>query len=101
MSNEATRIEPVIRARRRWFRYSLRTLFLLVTVLCVLCAVLVWKMVPAIRQKNAINAIHGNGTIVASQYDFEVPYFDGNMRANLGQGQPGLRRSLVSIASTM
>ena len=42
--------------RRRWFQFSLRTLFVLLTVLCVLLAVTVerarkqWEAVAAIRE---------------------------------------------------
>jgi hypothetical protein len=47
-------------------------MFLLVTAIGVICAVVVWKMVPAIQQKNAVSALRGNGAVV--RYDFEESY---------------------------
>jgi len=52
--------------RRRWFQYSLRTLFVLVTVLCVWLAVTANR---ARKQRAAVGVIEGLGGRV--YYDYE------------------------------
>jgi hypothetical protein len=54
--------------RRRWLRYSMRTMLLLVTVLCVLLALVI---VPAQRQRRAVEKIRGLGSWSRVVYDYE------------------------------
>jgi Ran GTPase-activating protein (RanGAP) involved in mRNA processing and transport len=54
------------RKHRRWFSYSLKTLLLVVTVLCVL---LCWKLQAVNKQRQAVSAIRKVGGDVI--YDFE------------------------------
>ena len=57
--------------KRRWFRFSLRTLFVPVTVLCVWLG---FKVNAARRQKEAVEAILKAGGTV--QYDYQLsPFF--------------------------
>ena len=51
--------------RRRWFQYSLRTLFVLVTVLCVWLAVTVERVR---KQREAVEAIEALGGQVYYEY---------------------------------
>ena len=53
--------------RRRWFQYSLRTLFVLVTVLCVCLAVTANR---ARRQREAVKAIESVGGQVRYEYQY-------------------------------
>ena len=64
--------------RRRWFQYSLRTLFVLLTVLCVWLAVTVNR---ARKQREAVAAIEELGGVV--YYDFQVDNSRGLLRAKL------------------
>ena len=48
-------------SRRRWLQFSIRTLLVLVTLLCV--ALSLW-IVPAERQRRAVEAIEKLGGIV-------------------------------------
>src|SRR5664279_3731849 len=51
--------EPMIlqRSRRRWFQFSLRTLFVIMFVLSALCATFAWWSRQARRQFATINAL--------------------------------------------
>jgi hypothetical protein len=53
--------------KRRWFRFSLRTFLVIVTLICVWLG---WKINEARKQKQAVEAIQANGGTVL--YDFEV-----------------------------
>jgi hypothetical protein len=53
--------------KRRWFRFSLRTLLVMVTLVC---AWLAWNINPARKQKQAVEATRTNGGTVL--YDYEV-----------------------------
>ena len=57
--------EPI--KRRRWFRFSLRMLLVVVTVLCVWLAI---KVNAARRQKEAVAAILSAGGTV--NYDYQL-----------------------------
>ena len=54
--------------RRRWFQFSLRTLFVLVTVLCVWLAVTVNR---ARKQREAVAAIEAVGGLVTYEYQYD------------------------------
>ena len=56
--------------RRRWFQYSLRTLLVLVTVLCVFCVWLGLVSERARKQREAVAAIEAMGGVV--YYDYQV-----------------------------
>jgi hypothetical protein len=56
------------RPNRRWFRYSLRTLLLLITLVCV---VLGFKIVPVLEQKRAVSAVQELGGQVIYDYEFK------------------------------
>ena len=53
--------------KRRWFRFSLRTLFVLVTAFCVWLG---WEVNAARRQKEAVEAIVKAGGTIG--YDFQI-----------------------------
>src|SRR5947209_3836521 len=55
--------------RRRWFRYSLRTLLLLTLLLCTAAR---WMAVRAERQKAAVAAILADGGSVYYDYQFKA-----------------------------
>jgi len=59
--------EPTTK-RRRWFRYSMRTMLVVVTVLCVLLALVI---VPAERQRRTVQKIRALGSASKAVYDYE------------------------------
>src|SRR5262249_10216224 len=54
--------------KRRWFRYSLRTLLVLTALICV---VLAFKIVPALDRKRAVSAVQELGGQVIYDYEFK------------------------------
>lgn len=78
--------EPVVQ-KRRWLRLSLRTLFVLVTVLCLLLG---WKSNVAVQQRDAVQIIREAGG------GFTYDYQQGNSTrlANNPPGPPWLRNKL-------
>lgn len=79
--------------KRRWFRYSLRSFLLLLTVLCIWMGVLASQ---AIRQKKAIDAITAGGGEVHFDYDEvaanqTLPVF----RPNGGPAGPAWLRKMI------
>lgn len=44
--------------RRRWFQFSLRSFLIVITIGCVL---LVWQIMPELRQREAVKAIKAKG----------------------------------------
>ena len=78
MANASAPISAM--ARRRWLRYSLRTLMVLVTVLCVWLAI---KVNAARRRADVVAAIQKAGTV---WFDYQlVPAKAGN-GINVGSG---------------
>src|SRR5215472_11733037 len=67
MSDELASNMPVVTSKRRWFRYSLRTLFVLTTAICAFAA---WKIVPAVRQKQAVSGLK-DVAFVSYDYNYE------------------------------
>ena len=65
--------QPPRPLRRRWFRFSLRTLFIAVTILC--CG-LGWKVNAARKQHDAVAAIRQVQSSAELLYDFEYHPFD-------------------------
>ena len=53
--------------KRRWFRFSLRMLFVLITVICV---VVNWKVVPAVQQRQAVSGLK-DFAFVSYDYSYE------------------------------
>ena len=53
--------------KRRWFRFSLRTLFVVITVICV---VVNWKVVPAVQQRQAVSGLK-DFAFVSYDYSYE------------------------------
>jgi len=99
MPKDASKTEPNAESKRRWFRYSLRTLFLLMTMICIVAAWTTWKLVPSMQQKHAIDSLRGNGTILTFQYDYQVPYYDGKMKGQ-PPPEPGSLAKLVGVDLT-
>ena len=66
MQSEPSKAEPPKR-QRRWFQFGLRTLLILVFLLCVGMR---WTTAKADRRKAAVEAIRKDGGLV--WYDFEV-----------------------------
>ena len=58
--------------KRRWFRFSLRTLLIVVMLLSLPLGWLAMKMIQAERQRRAVEAIQEAGGEVF--YDWEVDY---------------------------
>src|SRR5262245_39979121 len=87
MSSDAARIESIRRPRWKWFRYSLRSLLLLVTMICVVIA---WKVVPTLQQTYAINALKGTGRYVTFQYDYQFRHIENE------KGKPAPEPSWVA-----
>lgn len=56
--------------KRRWLRFSLRTLLVFVVVLSVPLTWFAWRLEKARRQREAVEAILGLGGVVA--YDYQV-----------------------------
>jgi hypothetical protein len=80
MSGDTTNAKPSApRPKRRWFRHSLRTLLLALTVIGL---VLGLKVIPTIEQKHAVSALKGNGRLVAYQYDYQLANYHGDVKGN-------------------
>jgi len=73
--------------RRRWLRYSMRTMLVAVTLLCVLLALVI---APAQQQRRAVEKIRGLGSWSRVVYDYEYAGPD-NWGAEL-RGPAWLRR---------
>ncbi|MCE9546192.1 MAG: hypothetical protein K8T25_11815 [Planctomycetia bacterium] len=56
--------------RRRWFQFSLRTLFILTTLAAILFASLSWWSYKARQQREAVASLRAAGAIV--MYDFQL-----------------------------
>ncbi len=57
--------------RRRWYQYSLRTLFLLTLIVSLLMSWYAVKMKKALAQKKAVDAIVASGGGVGYDYEFD------------------------------
>ena len=75
--------------RRRWFRFSLRTLFVLVTVLCIWLG---FQVNAAHRQKEAVAAIQKAGGYVL--FDYQITR-GGAIMANASPPGPGWLRKFI------
>ncbi len=60
-------MKPAVK-RRRWLRYSMRTMLVVVTLLCVLLALVI---VPAQRQRRAVQKIRASSSRSEAVYDYE------------------------------
>src|SRR5262245_2272727 len=70
MSSAATQPATAPKRRRRWLSFSLRSLLLAMTVLCVWLGL---KMNEARQQREAVTAIRSlNGQIKLIRYDYEM-----------------------------
>ena len=95
MSDETTITKPPPVRKRRWFRFSLRTFLLVVTVLCIWLGI---KVNEARRQKEAVDAILKAGGMV--HYDYQtLPNIPSENHWNIGYnanalptGPPFLRK---------
>jgi Leucine Rich repeat len=65
MSGDTSKSATLLRRKRRWLSFSLRTLFLLVTGICLIVG---WEVVPILEQKRAINSLKG---VVPYEYDYQ------------------------------
>jgi hypothetical protein len=83
MSTEERQPEPAW-SPRRWYQYSLRTLFVAVTLAAVFCSLFAWHVKRTIRQKQCVQAIYMRGGYV--RYDFEVRGDDGKYDKSLIPG---------------
>jgi hypothetical protein len=69
MSREAAKIEFVKQTRRQWFRYSLRSLLLLITAIGLFTGT---EVVPALRQKQAVAEVRSFGGSVLYDFEFNI-----------------------------
>ena len=66
MTSEPTKPKP----RRRWWQYSLRTFFVVLTVLCMCFCWIAWRVHRANEQKKAVEWVEKLGGFVF--YDYEL-----------------------------
>jgi hypothetical protein len=71
MPNEASNSKTTSRPKQRWFRYSLRTFLIAITVICLWLG---WKISGARQQHRIVFAVQELGGSV--KYDFEPPVDD-------------------------
>ena len=65
MARPLAKLISLLTPERRWAQFSLGTMFVVVTVLCVLCAWLAVKVNRAHRQRDAVDAIRRLGGYAA------------------------------------
>ena len=85
-------IFAALKPRRRWLQFSLRTLFVLLTVLCVFCAWLKVTVERARKQREAVSALKTAGAIV--HYDFDYDRFGKRIAQPKAPGPAWARKFL-------
>ncbi|MCE9548502.1 MAG: hypothetical protein K8T25_23755 [Planctomycetia bacterium] len=67
--------DPSPKPKRRWFQFSLRTLFLVTTLDAILFALLGWWSYKARQQREAVAALEKVGGTVS--YNYSLPWTSG------------------------
>jgi hypothetical protein len=83
------RLPPPERPRRRWYQYSLRTLLLLMLIVCLFMSWHAVQVKRAIAQKTAVAAILDAGGSVT--YDFQIDKQGNMIKGATGPGPAWLR----------
>jgi hypothetical protein len=86
MAKPIAKLVKLLTPKRRWAQFSLLTLFLVVTVLCVGLSLVVAVVVPAERQRRAVVAIKALGG--------SVEYVEPDQKATESFPRPFLQRWL-------
>jgi hypothetical protein len=81
--------EPSAKPRRRWFRFSLRTLLIAVTLLCVWLG---YETTQAVRQRRAVELVNGIGGEIYYAHQRDAK---GNNNPMLDPWAPRWLRELV------
>lgn len=79
---------PHTKPRRRWVQFSLRTLFLLVCLVCVLAAAVSYFMWQGRKQQMAVDAILQAGGNVYYDYQMDEQYSEPNTLADAQPADP-------------
>jgi hypothetical protein len=91
MAKPLAKLLSMLTHKRRWMQFSLASMFVVVTVLCVWLAAVVNR---AHRQRDAVAAIHALGGAVMYDYDFDAA---GNQIHNAEPPGPAWLRRLLGV----
>ena len=67
--------EPNKQPKRRWFRFSLRTFLIVLTIFCVWFGLYLYRVE---QQREAVKWVLGHGGTVYYDYELDDKYFDGD-----------------------
>src|SRR5579871_5042921 len=75
------------------FRFGLRTLFLAMSIICLIIG---FELGAIREQQQAINALKGNGRIIPYEYDYEYEY-ERNGHKDLANADPSLSAKVFGV----